>query len=87
MKTNSRSITPEILSIPQKAKKGSYEKDGIEKALQSMQNVDPVVMKKERREVKIIFEFVNKVVLYFESQKEHERTLEKSARRQSRNHS
>jgi len=68
LKTNSRSIPPELLSVSSKTQRGSYDKDCIDIACKLIDSLPPQ-RSKDKREFKVIFELCLKIKNYFSKQK------------------
>lgn len=71
LKMNSRSIPPELLSISTKASKESYSIEGLEIAAQIFLSA-PKDVTREKREIKVIWEMVSRVVSFFNQRCEAE---------------
>ena len=86
LKMNSRSIPPELLSISTKASKEAYSIEGLEIASQVFLSA-PQDISRERREIKVIWELMSRVITYFNRRVEMEELAKAKQLRKQRNQS
>lgn len=86
LKMNSRSIPPELLSISTKASKENYSIEGLEIASQIFKTALQDITR-EKREIKVIWEMVSRVVNFFNRRVEAEEAAKAKQLRKQRNQS